>query len=137
MKIKSELFNKTKRYFSYKRPAGRVEYFTCLATATFIIFLAADSVTSNSLNVYSSDSMGGVMRGVGRAINFPLVAIPFYLISIVLFVTVTIRRLRYLSLSLWWALLWVLMLLNFLPYWTFMFLALLLVISNEDEPIFS
>ena len=137
MAIKSELFNKTKKYLSYRGTSNRLEYSVCVATATFILFLAVESVTSNSLNIYSSDAMGGVMRGVGRVINFPLVAIPFYLISIVLFVTVTIRRLRYLSLSLWWALLWVLMLLNLLPYWTFMFLALLLVISNEDEPIFS
>ncbi len=136
MKIKSELFNKTKRYFSYKRSAGRVEYFVCFAIAIFMQTLARDSFTNNSLSAFSYDPTG-MIRLMGAFLNFPLVAIPFYLISIVLFVTVTIRRLRYLSLSLWWALLWVLMLLNFLPYWTFMFLALLLVISNEDEPIFS
>jgi len=132
MQIKSELFNKTKRYFSYKRSAGRVEYFVCFATASLILVLAKDSFTSNSLSSFAFDP-----TGLLKFLNFPFVAVPFYLISIILFVTVTIRRLRYLSLSLWWALLWVPMVIGLMPYWTLMFLVLLLLISNEDEPIFS
>ncbi len=138
MAMKSELFNKTKKYLSYRGTSSRLEYFVCVATATFIILLAADSVTSNSLNVYSSDAIGGMMRGVGRVINFPLVAVPFYLISIVLLVTAVIRRLRHLSMSLWWTLmLLVTLLLNVVPYWTYLFIIVLGLISNEDEPIFS
>ncbi len=138
MAIKSELFNKTKKYLSYRGTSNRLEYFICVATATFIYFLAADSVTSNSLTAYRSDAIGGMMRAVGRVINFPLVAIPFYLISIVLLVTAVIRRLRHLSMSLWWTLmLLVTLLLNVVPYWTYLFIIVLGLISNEDEPIFS
>ena len=138
MAIKSELFNKTKKYLSYRGTSNRLEYSVCVATATFIYLLAADSVTNNSLNIYSSDAIGGMMRGVGRAINFPLVAIPFYLISIVLLVTAVIRRLRHLSMSLWWTLMLVVtLLLNVVPYWTYLFIIILGLISNEDEPIFS
>ena len=124
------------KYFVISRHAGRLEFLVCLAVATLMMFFAADSV-SYSRMFKLPNTLG--LGGLGNFFNWPLVAIPFFVISLILHVTVVIRRLRHLSFSSWWALmiLGTQLGLTFLGYWYIIFLVSLLVLSKENESLFS
>lgn len=115
-------------YLSFRRDAGRLEYFICTAFSFTVLLLAAYGVFNN---IYRGLYGGGLGAEITFIVNFPI-----YLYALIMAVSVTVRRLRYLSFSIWWVLL--LMLGFIFPAYCWMIFPMgLLFFSKENEPIFS
>ena len=121
------LFRAIFYYLSFKRDAGRLEYFICNSFSTTVLMLGVYGIYDNLYRAF----FGG---GLGELVTF--VHVPLFLYVLIMFVSVTVRRLRYLSFSVWWVLL---LLLGFiLPvYFWLLFPASLLFFGKENEPILS
>ena len=122
------LFKAIFYYLSFKRDAGRLEYFICTAFSFTVLMLAANEIYDN---IYRGLYGGGLWGELVAIVHFPL-----FLYALIMTVSVTVRRLRSLSFSIWWVLLLVLGFI--LPvYCWLIFPMVLLFFSKENEPIFS
>ena len=122
------LFKAIFYYLSFKRDAGRLEYFICQFFSTTVLMLAAYEIYDKLYRELYGGGFGGEL------VTF--VHVPLFLYALIMFVSVTVRRLRYLSFSVWWVL--VLPLGFFLPvYFWLVFPTSLLFFGKENEPILS
>ena len=122
------LFKAIFYYLSFKRDAGRLEYFICQFFSTTVLMLAAYEIYDKFYRNLFGGGFGGEL------VTF--VHVPLFLYTLIMFVSVTVRRLRYLSFSIWWVLLLPLGALLPVYFWVIFPLSLLLF-SKEHEPILS
>ena len=123
------LFKAIFYYLSFKRDAGRLEYFICINFAFSVTIMSSYGIfTDFYKELYGSQS------GLNELIQ--LLHFPVYLYALIMIFSVTVRRLRYLSFSIWWVLLLPLGALLPVYFWVIFPLSLLLF-SKEHEPILS
>lgn len=119
------LFKAIFYYLSFRRDAGRLEYFICINFAFSVTIMSSYGIFDDLYKeLYGYSDLVEVMH------------FPVYLYALIMIFSVTVRRLRYLSFSIWWVLLLVLGFI--LPvYCWLIFPMVLLFFSKENEPIFS
>lgn len=115
-------------YLSFRRDAGRLEYFICTSISFTVLMLAAYEIYDNIYRALYGGGLGGELI---TPVHFPL-----FLYLLIMAVSVIVRRLRYLSFSIWWVLLLVLGFILPVYFWI-IFPMGLLFFSKENEPIFS
>ena len=119
------LFKAIFYYLSFRRDAGRLEYFICINFAFSVTIMSSYGIF---------DDLYKVLYGYSDLVE--VMHFPVYLYALIMIFSVTVRRLRYLSFSIWWVLLLPLGALLPVYFWVIFPLSLLLV-SKEHEPILS
>ena len=119
------LFKAIFYYLSFRRDAGRLEYFIC-------INFAFSATIMSSYGIF--DDLYKELYGYSDLVE--VMYFPVYLYALIMIFSVTVRRLRYLSFSIWWVLLLPLGALLPVYFWVIFPLSLLLF-SKEHEPILS
>ena len=119
------LFKAIFYYLSFRRDAGRLEYFICINFAFSVTIMSSYEIF---------DDLYKELYGYSYVVE--VMHFPVYLYALIMIFSVTVRRLRYLSFSIWWVLLLPLGALLPVYFWVIFPLSLLLF-SKEHEPILS